>query len=57
MSGISYNGGVDGPDGPFEANTRVVAVIALAVAGVFVVLGLALSIARAVQQRTLDRVS
>lgn len=42
--------------GPFQANTRVVAVVALAVAGVFVLLGLILSIARAVQQRTLDRV-
>ena len=48
--------GADSADGPFQANTRVVAVVALAVAGAFVLLGLILSIARAMQQRTLDRV-
>lgn len=48
--------GAGSTDGPFQANTRVVAVIALAVAGAFVLLGLVLSIARAMQQRTLDRV-
>lgn len=50
------NSGYPGDDGPFQANTRVVAVVALAVAGAFVLLGLVLSIARAMQQRTLDRV-
>lgn len=52
-----YGNNDGGDQGPFQANTRVVAVVALAVAGVFVLLGLILSIARAMQQRTLDRVS
>ena len=42
--------------GPFDGNTRIVAVIALAVAGVFVFLGLILSLIRAVQQRAAERV-
>lgn len=51
----------DGPDisggGPFQANTRIVAIIALTVAGVFVILGLGLSLLRALQQRAVERVS
>lgn len=49
----------DSPDisgGPFQANTRIVAIIALTVAGVFVCLGLALSVLRVLQQRAIDRV-
>ena len=45
-----------GDPGPFQANTRVVAVIALTVAGVFVILGLTLSVLRALQQRAAERV-
>ena len=55
---MSYKG--DLPDlsgaGPFQANTRVVAIIALVVAGVFVMLGLSLSVVRAFQQRAAERV-
>ena len=51
----------DGPDisggGPFQANTRIVAIIALTVAGVFVILGLGLSLLRALQQKAAERVS
>jgi hypothetical protein len=51
----------DGPDisggGPFQANTRIVAIIALTVAGVFVFLGLGLSLLRALQQKAVERVS
>lgn len=50
----------DSPDisggGPFQANTRIVAIIALTVAGIFVFLGLALSVLRVLQQRAIDRV-
>lgn len=42
--------------GPFNGNTRIVAVIALTVAGVFVFLGLILSLLRAIQQRAAERV-
>lgn len=42
--------------GPFDGNTRIVAVIALTVAGVFVFLGLILSLIRAMQQRAAERV-
>lgn len=51
----------DGSDisggGPFQANTRIVAIIALTVAGVFVILGLGLSLLRALQQKAAERVS
>ena len=52
------NGGVPdmGEASPFQANTRIVAVIALTIAGLFVFLGLALSLLRAVQQRAAERV-
>lgn len=42
--------------GPFNGNTKIVAVIALTVAGVFVFLGLVLSLIRAMQQRAAERV-
>lgn len=42
--------------GPFDGNTRIVAVVALTVAGVFVFLGLVLSLIRAMQQRAAERV-
>ncbi|DBA71447.1 TPA: hypothetical protein ACH3X2_011245 [Trebouxia sp. C0005] len=49
----------DGSDisggGPFQANTRIVAIIALTVAGVFVILGLGLSLLRALQQKAAER--
>ena len=45
-----------GVGGPFQANTRIVAIVALTIAGVFVFIGLALSLARALQQRATDRV-
>lgn len=52
------NGGVPdmGQASPFQANTRIVAVIALTIAGLFVFLGLVLSLLRAVQQRAAERV-
>ena len=47
---------ITGGGGPFQANTRIVAIIALTVAGVFVLIGLTLSLIRALQQRTAERV-
>ena len=48
--------GANSDMGPFNGNTRVVAVIALTVAGLFVFLGLILSLIRAMQQRAAERV-
>ena len=56
MNSHSGSSGNDNDMGPFDGSTKIVAVIALTVAAVFVFLGLILSLLRAMQQRAAERV-
>ncbi|KAL3148042.1 hypothetical protein ABBQ38_014331 [Trebouxia sp. C0009 RCD-2024] len=55
VTAVMNSGFRDDDVGPFNGNTRIVAIIALTVAGVFVFLGLILSLLRAIQQRAAER--